>query len=76
MMSSFHDPTFDTAHRILAGITHATIIEWLRRGGAFTMPALNRRKNWRRWFKRHSITAAAIATGLVLGWLGRALWLH
>ncbi len=71
MMSSFHDPTFDTAHRVLTDITHAAIIEWLRRRGAFATPGLSRRKSWRRWVKRHTITAVAIGAGLVLGWLVR-----
>lgn len=48
MMSSFHDPTFDTARRVLTDITQASIIEWLRRGGVFRMPTRNRGKNWRR----------------------------
>ncbi len=76
MMSSFQDPTFDAAHRVLTDITQAAVIEWLRRGGAFAMPALNRRKSWRRWVKRHTITAAAIAMGLVLGWIGHGMRLR
>ena len=76
MMSSFHDPTFDTSRRVLTDITQASIIEWLRRGGVFTMPTHNRRKNWRRWFKRHAITVAAIAVGLVVGWLSHGMWLR
>jgi hypothetical protein len=69
MMSSFHDPTFDAAHRALTDITQATIIEWLRRGGTFSMLAVDRRRSWRRWVKRHGITAAAVTLGLTLGWL-------
>jgi len=73
MMSSFHDPTFDTAHRVLTDITHAAIIEWLRRGGEFTMATFNRHRSWRRWVKRHGITAAAVTLGLTLGWLAHGI---
>jgi hypothetical protein len=76
MMSSFHDPTFDTAHRVTTDITHAAIIEWLRRGGVFTLPAINRRKSWRRSVKRHTIPATAIVVGLVVGWIGHSMWLR
>lgn len=40
MMSSFQDPTFDRAYRVLYDIAQAAIIEWLRKRGAFTMPSL------------------------------------
>src|SRR5437870_2969554 len=74
MMSSFHDPTFDAAHRVLTDITHAAIIEWLRRGGGeFTTATFNRRRSWRRWVKRHGITAAAVTLGLTLGWLAHGI---
>lgn len=73
MMSSFHDPTFDTAHRVLRDITHATIIEWLRRGGTFEMPTRDRRKGRWRGVKRHGITAAAAMLGLAIGWLARGI---
>jgi len=39
MMASYRDPTFDEAHRELARITQAAIIEWLRCGGNFIMPS-------------------------------------
>lgn len=32
-------------------IGNAAIIEWLRRGGEFTMPPIQRRKSWRRQAK-------------------------
>ena len=75
MMSSFEDPTFGMAGRELWQITQATIIEWLRRGGTFTMPPRKRRKSWRRWVKKHAMplllafTTLGIVVGLVLGWL-------
>ena len=53
MMSSFQDPTFDQACRVLHQITQAAIIEWLRQCGTFTMLPLKRRRSWRRWIKEH-----------------------
>ena len=80
MMSSYQDPTFDQARRQLASITQAAIIEWLRRRGTFAMPALKRKKNLRRWVKKHTLTVlpvlmtVGLAVGLVLGWLLRIFW--
>ena len=48
IMSSFQDPTFDHAWRVLAQITSAAIIEWLRRSGIFTLPPLKHRRSRRR----------------------------
>jgi hypothetical protein len=42
--SRFHDPSFDSAARELARITQAAIIEWLRRGGQFSLPPVKRKK--------------------------------
>jgi len=36
--STYEDPSFDQAHRAVAWITQAAIIEWLRCRGEFTMP--------------------------------------
>jgi hypothetical protein len=44
MMASYYDPTFDQARRALSPITQEAIIEWLRRGGIFTMPPIERKK--------------------------------
>ena len=49
IMSSFQDPTFDQAWRVLAQITPEAIIEWLRRGGMFTLPPLTPRRSRRRY---------------------------
>ena len=76
IMSSYRDPTFDQACRELAKITPAAIIEWLRCGGAFTMPPLKRRKTLRRWVKDHTLTLLPVllAVGLALGWYLRIIW--
>jgi hypothetical protein len=44
IMSSYQDPTFGQAWRALAPITREAIIEWLRRGGTFTMPPIEGRR--------------------------------
>jgi hypothetical protein len=75
IMSSFQDPTFDEACRVLAKITPAAIIEWLRRGGVFAMRPVNRHKSWRRRLREHvfpvlvAVTAMSLIVGVVLGWL-------
>jgi hypothetical protein len=75
MMSSFQDPTFDEACRVLYQIVQAAIIEWLRRGGIFTMLPLRRRTSWRRWVRDHAfsilpiIGGIGIAVGIVLAWI-------
>jgi len=80
MMSSFLDPTFDQACRVLGQITPGAIIEWLRRGGTFTMPPLQRRRNWRRRIKEHALwvlpilMSLSIGLGMALGWFLRMLW--
>lgn len=79
-MPSFQDPTFDQASRLLTQIAPAAIIEWLLRGGTFTMPPFKRPWSWRRWVKDHALSVLpvlggiGIAVGIVLGWLLRILW--
>ena len=48
MMASYSDPSFDQGLRELVKITPAAIIEWLKRGGNFTMPPLKSRRRRRR----------------------------
>ena len=76
MMSSFQDPTFDQACRVLYQIVQAAIIEWLRQCGTFTMLPLKRRRSWRRWVKDHAfwVLPVGIGVGMVLGWLLSILW--
>jgi hypothetical protein len=58
VMSSFSDPTFDQAYRQMWPITREAIIEWLGRGGTYTMPRLtSAKRTWRRWVKDKAIYA-------------------
>jgi hypothetical protein len=45
MVSRFHDPTFGQAHRELADVVQAAIIEWLRLRGAISMAALKKARS-------------------------------
>jgi hypothetical protein len=80
IMSSYQDPTFDSAHRAMAKTTQAAIIEWLSRGGRFTIPLEKPRRTARRWAKDHLIsvlltaTTLAAAVGVLAGWLLRGFW--
>jgi hypothetical protein len=79
-MASYWDPTFDQAHRELWNIAQAAIIEWLQRGGTFTMPPLTPRRSWRRWVKDHAfpllavLASVGLIAGIALGWLLRMLY--
>ena len=75
MMPSFQDPSFDQASRVLTQIVPAAIVEWLERGGKFTMPLLKRRRRWLRWVKEHTVSVllvvggVGLGVGTILGWL-------
>jgi hypothetical protein len=70
MTSSYYDPTFDQAHRELCRITQAAFIEWLERGGVFTMRSGQRRTRVPRWFRDRALFGLlGLALGGVLGWL-------
>ena len=75
-MSNFRDPTFDEATRELFKITKAAIIEWLCRGGMFTLSMRNRKRTWRQCMRDHALAmmALSIAAGLCLGWLLKMIW--
>jgi hypothetical protein len=75
-MSTYQDPSFREAHRELARVVPEAIVEWLRRRGEFTMPAV-KPKTWRRWLRERALIPLPIAMfiGLVLGWVLRMMWL-
>jgi hypothetical protein len=75
--SSYEDPTFDELRRALWPVTREAIVEWLRRGGVFTMPPLKRsRKSLRRRLRENAVALvpAAWGVGVAAGWLLRSLW--
>jgi hypothetical protein len=80
VMSSFQDPTFAQACREMVTISQEAMIEWLRRGGRFTMPLLKRKRTLRRWVKDNAITVlvvsgvGALSLGLAVGWVLRMVW--
>jgi len=75
LLPNFYDPTFDEARRELFRVTNETIIEWLRRGGTFTLPVLTQSMTTRRWMKQNVFTLLPLIliAGIVLGWVLRAL---
>jgi hypothetical protein len=45
---TYHDPSFLDAHRTMARVAPAAIVEWLKRRGAFEMPSVAKRWSLRR----------------------------
>ena len=72
-LSSYHDPTFREAHREMARVTPAVIIEWLKRRGTFRMPTPRNRRTFRRWLRDNIIAASGVifGFGLAIGWVLR-----
>src|SRR4051812_29179861 len=72
-LSSYHDPTFREAHREMAHVTPAAIIEWLKRRGTFQMPRPRNRRTFLRWLRDNIIVAFGVVfgLGLAIGWLLR-----
>jgi hypothetical protein len=71
MMSSFQDPTFRMHARDLWQTTQAAIIEWLRRGGAVTLPP-RRSRNKKTWQRRIAektpvLLPVCVLAGFVVG---------
>jgi hypothetical protein len=75
IQSSFRDPTFDQAASELWWISRASIIEWLCRGGEFTMPPLKprRRRSWLRTIRARALVLLSVCSGVgfVGGWVLR-----
>jgi hypothetical protein len=69
MNSTFDDPTFDQARRELAPIARETTIEWLRRGGIYSMTApASHKKSLLRRIKEHALMLCVVASiSFVLG---------
>ena len=69
MNVSFEDPTFDEARRALMSVAREAIIEWLRRGGVYSMVPRRQKQDWLRRVRQHPLTlpvAAVIA--FILGY--------
>jgi hypothetical protein len=74
-LSSYQDPTFREAHREMARVAPEAIIEWLKRRGAFQMPAPKNQRTFRRWLRDNIIVTCGVdfGLGLAIGWLLRML---
>jgi hypothetical protein len=75
-MRTYHDPSFRDAHREMARITPAAIIEWLKRRGTFALPIVEKRPTLRRWTRDHIavLLALTLVVGLLVGWFRRTMW--
>jgi hypothetical protein len=75
-MRTYDDPSFRDAHREMARVTPAAVIEWLKRRGTFALPTVEKRSTVRRWARDHVdvLLGVALAVGLLIGWLLRTLW--
>jgi hypothetical protein len=76
LLPSFYDPTFDEARRELFRVTNETIIQWLRRGGAFTLPVVSQSITTRRWMRQNVfiLLPLVLVAGIVLGWVLHVIW--
>jgi hypothetical protein len=63
-LSSFQDPTFGEATRILAQVTQAAIIEWLAQSGTSAMRPPERRRRHVKWMREHLLIEAALILGV------------
>jgi hypothetical protein len=56
---TYQDPSFLEAHRTMAQVTPAAIVEWLKRRGTFKMPPVAKPWTLRRWLRgrRSGLTA-------------------
>jgi hypothetical protein len=77
-MRTYDDPSFQEAHRTMARITPAAIIEWLKRQGEFEFAKVTKPKGSRmiRRFVRENTTLAcglSLVVGVLMGWAGAAI---
>jgi hypothetical protein len=70
-LPSYRDPSFRDAHRQMAGVAPAVIIEWLKRRGVLQMPTPRNRRTIRRWLRDNLliVVGPSFALGLTAGWL-------
>jgi hypothetical protein len=65
--STYHDPTFDQARREVAPLVREVLLEWLRRGGVYTMPP--REIPLADRLRKHRESVLALVAGMVIGFL-------
>jgi hypothetical protein len=72
-MRTYEDPSFREAHREMARVTPAALVEWLKKGGVFAMPSVRRQRWVRRWVRENVVIALGLAfsIGLLIGLLPR-----
>jgi hypothetical protein len=72
-MRTYEDPSFRDAHRGMADVTPAVIIEWLKRRGTVNLPNIKKRRTIRRWARDNLVIAFGLvfAVGLLIGWFLR-----
>ncbi len=73
-MRTYEDPSFREAHREMAKVTPAALVEWLKKRGVFEMPSVGRQRSLRHWVRENVVIALSLAfsIGLLIGWLPRA----
>jgi hypothetical protein len=73
-MRTYEDPSFREAHREMARVTPAAIVEWLKRRGVFALPSVGSQRSLRRWVRDNVVIALSLAfgIGLLIGLLVRA----
>jgi hypothetical protein len=70
-MQTYEDPSFRDAHRTMAKVTPEALVEWLKRGGKYTIPPVVKPWSLRRWIRNNiAVTFGVVfVAGLALGWL-------